>query len=117
VSPNELVNHLRVAVIDDNTAIYQQLFRNTVATGASDPYWKRALTLFHELSPEQQLVLFEVVRQVAADTTSNVLGVLDGANPLQGQKGDFELSYEGGPKLNGDLQTLFLIEEERLSQG
>lgn len=74
--------------------------------------WRRALKLFGALSPEQREVFFEVVRQVAVDTTSNVLGVIDGVNALEGVHGEFELRL-GGKKLSGDLQSQFLIEEER----
>lgn len=113
MTPNEFVPRLRMAVVEENTGIYRQLFTSTSVENASDPYWKRALTLFNGLSTEQQEVFFEVVRQVAVDTTSNILGVIDGVNALEGVDEQFVLTCESGPKLSGDLQSLFLVEEEQ----
>ena len=73
-----------------------------------DSYWKRALPLFKSLSPGQQEVFFEIVRQIVTDTVSNTLGLLD----VGVGTGEFELYYEGGTKLNGDLQSLFLAVDE-----
>lgn len=116
MKPADFVARLRSAVVEENAVLYRQLFTGTPLAQASDPYWKRALTLFNGLVPEQQAIFFEVIRQIAADTTSNVLGVIDGAATLEGMNAEFELTYEGGPKLNGDLQTLFLVEEEQVSK-
>jgi hypothetical protein len=113
MKPDEFVSRLRLAVIEENTALYRKIFADTAVEKASDPYWKRALALFNVLSPEQQGVFLEVVRQVAVDTTSNVLGIIDGVNALDGVDAEFELSCSTGSKLSGDLQSLFLIEEER----
>jgi hypothetical protein len=82
----------------------------------SDPYWKRALTLFNGLSAEQQEVFFEVIRQIAVDTTSNVLGVIDGVNALDRAEDQFVLTCESGAELSGDLQSLFLAEDEQASR-
>lgn len=112
MTPQKLAHQLRTAVVEENVTIYRDLFSNTSIEEASDPYWRRALTLFGALSPEQREVFFEVVRQVAVDTTSNVLGVVDGVNGLEGIEGEFELRL-GGNKLSGDLQSQFLIEEEQ----
>lgn len=115
MTPQKFVSQLRKEVVDENTTIYRGLFSNTPIKKASDPYWKRALELFGNLSPEQKEVFFEVIRQIAVDTTSNVLGVIDGVNTLQGINGELELHIDG-KKLSGDLQSLFLVEEERSSR-
>lgn len=105
---------LRSVVVDENIEIYRDLFMNISIEDASDAYWKRALTLFNSLSNEQQDVFFEVVRQIAVDTTSNVLGVIDGVNSIKGMDAEFMLMYDGeNCPLNGDLQSLFLVEEEK----
>jgi hypothetical protein len=111
----EFVSHLRIAVVEENMAIYQQLFNSISVTTASDPYWKRALSFFNNLEAAQRTILFEIIRQVSVDTTSNILGVIDGVNTLDGLKGEFHLAYEDEQQLNGDLQSLFLAEEERVS--
>jgi hypothetical protein len=112
MTPQEFVSQLRIEVVSENTTIYRGLFSNTPIEEASDPYWKRALELFGNLSPGEKEVFFEVIRQVAVDTTSNVLGLIDGVNSLHGISGELELRL-GGKKLSGDLQSLFLVEEER----
>ena len=113
MTPEEFVTQLRSAVVEENTAIYRDLFSNTFVNKASDPYWKRALGLFGALTPEQREVFFEILRQVAVDTTSNILGILDGVSALK-SVGRFELRT-GGQDLGNDLQSLFLAEEEEQS--
>jgi predicted RNA polymerase sigma factor len=107
------VSQLRQAVVEENVALYKQLFTDTSAATASDPYWKRALEFFDNLDSAQQSTLFEIIRQVAVDTTSNVLGIIDGVSTLEGFDDYFKLNYGGETQLNGDLQSLFLVEEER----
>ena len=111
MTPKDFVVRLHAAVVEENTAIYRDLFLNTSIEAVSDSYWKRALVLFNKLSPEQQDIFFEVVRQIAVDTTSNVLGVIDGINVFEDADGGFALTC-GTQQLNGDLQSLFLVEEE-----
>lgn len=112
MSPNEFARALMQSVVEENVEAYQDIFTNTSSDGASDPYWKRALILYDALSRDQRSVLFEIMRQVAVDTTSNVLGVIDGVNSLEGITEDFTLLYGRDQKLSGDLQSLFLVEEE-----
>jgi predicted transcriptional regulator with HTH domain len=99
-------------VVDENVSIYRDLFSETSASEASDPYWRRALGLFNSLSDEQRSVFFEIVRQVSVDTASNVLGVLDGVNSIEGGEAGFSLLSGTGEKLNSDLQSFFLVEDE-----
>lgn len=109
----DLVIQLRAGVIDENFAICRDLLTNTSLADASDPYWRRTLTLFNSLTSEQKEVFLEVMRQVAVDTTANILGVLDGVNSIEGLDCELLLTCdtEADP-LNGDLQSLFLAEEE-----
>lgn len=113
MTPEHFVAALRQSVVEDNVSSYRKLFANTLPDNASDPYWKRSLALYHALSPEQQSVLFEVIRQVSVDTTSNVLGVIDGVNLIKGGDDGFALIYGRDQKISGDLQSLFLVEEEQ----
>lgn len=117
ITPKKFVVQLRSAVVDENVAIYRDLFVSTSVEKASDPYWKRALTMFQALSHEQQEVFFEIVRQVAVDTASNVLGVIDGVNALEDMDVELVLVYgDERLALSGDLQSLFLVEEEKLAR-
>jgi hypothetical protein len=112
MTPDDFVAGLRSGVIEENLTIYRTLFSENSPEDAEDPYWKRALALFQALSPEHRSVLFEVIRQVAVDTTSNLLGVLDGVNPLNERFVEFSLADDEGSRLSGDLQDLFLQQEE-----
>lgn len=111
MTPNDFVGALRRSVIDANAGIYRDLFTGTDPAKASDPYWRRALTLFSSLAEDEREVFFEVVRQIAVDTTSNLLGVIDGVSSI-GPLAGVELRDGRGDKLSGDLQDLFLAAEE-----
>jgi hypothetical protein len=113
MTSEEFVIQLRTMVVDEAIVLYRDLFVNTSIDDATDPYWKRAIALFATLPSEQQKVFFEVMRQVAVDTTSTILGVLDG-DCAAGEIRDLLLADEGGQRLNDDLQALFLGQEEKL---
>lgn len=114
MSPEDFVSQIRLAVVEQNNAIYKDLFGSTLPEAANDAYWKRALTLYHSLDEREQKVLFEIMRQVAVDTVSNLFGVLDGTTPLDNSDEEFLLTSEAdGQRLNGNLQDLFLEAEER----
>lgn len=58
-------------------------------------------------------MLFDIIRHVAADTVSNLFGILDGACPLEGAREDLLLTSQSDNRpLNGGLQDLFLEAEE-----
>ena len=112
MNQQKLINHIRAEIINDNLAIYRDLFFTTDPSNVSGPYWKRALNLYSSLNSENKDVLFQIVRQVMVDTCSNLLGVLDGVNWFEGQTEGFKLTTENGTeKLNGNLQDLLLATE------
>jgi len=114
MTPKEFVMRLQAAVVDENYAIYRDLFMHTSIEKASDPYWKRALALYNSFSLEQKEVFFEVIHQISVDTVSNILGVIDGVNSVEGIEAELVLKYDDEePPLSGDLQSLFLTEEEK----
>lgn len=115
MTPKDFAVAIKQSVIEENLAVYRDIFVQTSPEDASDPYWKRALVLYSSLPPDQRPVIFEIMRQVAVDTTSNVLGVIDGVNFLEGTSDEFTLFY-GRDKLSGDLQSLFLVEDERTAR-
>ena len=117
MTPEHFVSQVRSVVVQQNAAIYKDLFESTTPESASDAYWKRALTLHGSLSDADRAVLFEIMRQVTVDTVSNFFGILDGASALEGPREDFVLtSQPDNRKLNGNLQDLFLEAEERERQ-
>lgn len=111
MKPDDFVLKLKEAVIEENISIYRDVFKETTIDQCSDIYWKKALFLFNSLSIDDKEIFFEILRQVMIDTTSNILGVIDGVNLINGIDKDFTLIYEG-EVLNGDLQSIF-IENER----
>ena len=111
MTPKNFVDGLHTTIVEENSNAYWDLFTNTAIEDSSDPYWKQALTFFSELSEGQRKIFFSVIRQVTVDTTSNVLGVIDGVNIIPGNYHEFKLSCDGDD-LSGDLQSLFLVKEE-----
>ncbi|WP_458737161.1 hypothetical protein [Pseudomonas chlororaphis] len=115
MKPKDFVAGLRENVIDENISIYKNLFSNTSIEKVTDQYWKNVLALFQSLPSEQQAVFFELIRQTMIDTTSNILGILDGVSTLNGANDEFALTYgKSQETLTGDLQSLFLAEEETI---
>jgi hypothetical protein len=116
ITPKDFVIGLKTTVVDENIGIYKQLFSNTTIKDAADESWKRALTLFNSLPTEQREVFFEVIRQTMVDTTSNILGIMDGVSTINGVNAEFLLTYGiDNEALTGDLQSLFLAEEHSTS--
>ena len=101
----EFTGQVKRSVVDENVGIYRDLFENTEK--ATDPYWQRALALYKALDASQKEVFFEVLRQTAIDTVSNVFAVVDGVTQLDGQDGDCSLTC-GTDQLSGELQDHFL---------
>lgn len=117
MTPETFVSEVRSAVVDQNTTIYKELFESTTVESASDPYWKRALTLYASLNEKDRLILIEMMRQAAVDTVSNLFGILDGSSSLDNLREDFILTGKSdNRKLNGSLQDIFLAQEERSRQ-
>lgn len=115
MSPKEFAGGLYSAIVDENIVIYRDLFINTEISEVTDPYWTNALSLFKSLSVEQQKVFFSIIKQIIVDTTSNVLGVIDGVNAFNDE--NFLIYRSGSSKpLSGDLQGLFLLEEDTRSK-
>ncbi|MBW8321032.1 MAG: hypothetical protein K0M49_12065 [Arenimonas sp.] len=117
VTPEDFVMKIRKSVINENQVLYRDLFENTPIDSATDPYWINAKNLFGSLKHDQRDIFLEVIRQTSIDTASNLLGIIDGVNSIDDVNGDFLLTYDGGDEpLNGDLQSIFLVEEERSSR-
>ncbi|HIF9540201.1 TPA: hypothetical protein ACX6S1_000369 [Photobacterium damselae] len=115
MKPEEFVKKVRQSILDENIAIYKDLFETTEVDQASDPYWKEALSLFDKLGDKEKKTLFRIMRQVSVDTISNMFALLDGVSCLEDQDGDFSLTIENvQEQLNGDLQDIFLEIEKDL---
>lgn len=109
MTPEVFVSQVRAVIVQQNFTLYKDLFETIRSDAASDDYWKRALALHRSLSETDRSVLFEIMRQVAVDTVSNLLGILDGTCAVDGLREGFVLtSQPDNQTLNGNLQDLFL---------
>lgn len=114
MSPESFVTKVRNAVVNQNGLADKSLFATTPVDSATDPYWKRALTLYRSLDESEQQVLFEIMHQIRVDTLSECLGILDGVCALEGPREDFILTTASdGQRLTGNLQEIFLEADER----
>jgi hypothetical protein len=114
MTPEAFATQVRSSIIDQIAATYRNLLDTIPLQSATDPYWHSLLEFHQRLSRHDRLVLYSVVRQVAVDTVSNVFGVLDGANRMEGQTEDFQLLATASQQaLQGNLQTLLLKMENQ----
>ncbi|MCG5265412.1 transposase [Acinetobacter pittii] len=119
----EFVKELINTVSDEYIDTYQQIYSSTLIDNKikKDPYWFDALTFYQSLSQKDKETLFKIIKQTTIDTTSTILGIIDGPVSLNQISGDFTLTYTENKKtviLNGDLQDEFLtqITERNRSQ-
>ncbi|MCK0914642.1 transposase [Acinetobacter pittii] len=119
----EFVKEIINTVSDEYIDTYQQIYSSTLIDNKikKDPYWFDALTFYQSLSQKDKETLFKIIKQTTIDTTSTILGIVDGPVSLNQISGDFTLTYTENEKtviLNGDLQDEFLtqITERNRSQ-
>jgi putative transposase len=117
MSAENLIAGLQEEVMADNMSTYRRIFETSSSQQVRDPYWKRALALYSTLSEEHRKVLFEIVRQVQVDTVSNVLGVIDGVNRPRSLQETRLTLLANGENIEGDLQALFLADNEKTAKG
>ena len=68
MTPESFVSEVRSAVVEQNTAIYKELFGSETVESASDPYWKRALGLYASLSESDRRILFEIMMRIPIES-------------------------------------------------
>lgn len=109
----DFVSQIRKIVINENINVYRDLFLNTDPDSVTDEYWIKALKFFNSIDESSRGIFFEIIRQIEIDTTSNILGILDGVSWLEDQDEEFLLTMENSKEpINGDLQDIFLAQEE-----
>ncbi|MGR2825868.1 transposase [Acinetobacter sp. 1124_18A] len=123
MNTKEFVKELRNTISDEYIDTYKQIYSSTLIDSKikEDPYWFDALTFYQSLSQKDKETLFKIIKQTTIDTTSTILGIIDGPVSLNQISGDFMLTYTENEKtviLNGDLQDEFLtkIKEKDRSQ-
>lgn len=123
MNTKEFVKELINTISDEYIDTYKQIYSSTLIDNKikEDPYWFDALTFYQSLSQKDKETLFKIIKQTNIDTTSIILGIIDGPVTLNQIPGDFTLTYTENEKtviLNGDLQDEFLtkIKERDISQ-
>jgi len=113
MNSKEFVKELINTVSDEYIDTYKHIYSSTLMdnTIKKDPYWLDALTFYQSLSQKDKETLFKIIKQTTIDTTSTILGIIDGPVSLDQISGDFMLTYTENEKtviLSGDLQDEFL---------
>lgn len=113
MNTKEFVKELRNTISDEYIDTYKQIYSSTLIDSKikEDPYWFDALTFYQSLSQKDKETLFKIIKQTTIDTTSTILGIIDGPVSLDQISGDFKLIYTENEKtviLSGDLQDEFL---------
>ncbi|WP_440206684.1 transposase [Acinetobacter oleivorans] len=123
MNTKEFVKELINTISDEYIDTYKQIYSSTLIDSKikEDLYWFDALTFYQSLSQKDKETLFKIIKQTTIDTTSIILGIIDGPVSLNQIPGDFTLTYTENEKtiiLNGDLQDEFLtkIKERDISQ-
>lgn len=112
--PEEFIEKLKENVLNDNLMLHKEIYESTVIDEKvkKDPYYGDALTFYRSLSTKQREIIFKIIQQTIIDTTSTILGIIDGPVSLEGVNGGFTLTYKAPNEvetlLSGDLQTDFL---------
>jgi len=111
VTPDEFVDELWADVVDGYVR-YQvgNLVRSTPSAEMHDDL-RQMVQLVQALSPDQQTLLASIVRRVAIDVGSNILGIVDGVTSF-GQGHEFLLTDEDGTELSGDLQDFWTAHDD-----
>ena len=82
------------------------------SVGDDDPY-SRARCALRKLSPEDKQKIFHFLKVVIVDTTSTILGTIDGSHFPPNIDGDFTLDYESD-EIQGSLQDALLSKAEEM---
>lgn len=111
------IKSLYESVIKDNNNVYKGSFLNADIPSdldtIKDQYWKEALKLYTELSPESKDVLFKIFEQVQVDTTATILGILDGVVSIEDEDIEIKVTIKNDSEvISGDLLDLFLEYDE-----
>ncbi|MDQ9888494.1 transposase [Acinetobacter pittii] len=108
------IKKLREVILNDYITTYKEIYESTQIDEniKKDQYWLNALVFYQSLPSKEKEILFKIIQQTIIDTTSTILGIIDGPVSLEGIRGEFQLAYQPpqGDEviLSGDLQDDFL---------
>ncbi|MCX8254204.1 MAG: hypothetical protein OTI36_09500 [Beijerinckiaceae bacterium] len=119
MTPEDLAGFIYEKIIQENSVIYKDIYVGGYKNGATDPYMKRAFDFVSRLSEADRQTLLLMMRQVMVDTSSSLLAMFDGGADISPHTGRFEITYDDGRNLCGDLQAIFLelSEEDQSKRG
>lgn len=112
MTPQEFVACVQKEVIHRNLAAYEDVV-STQPERVTDAVWQQIQQAYLSMNEDQRSALRLIARQAMIDTTSTILGILDGTTLLENYRENFCLSYgSSSQRLNGDLQDYFLASLE-----
>ncbi|WP_131848504.1 transposase [Baia soyae] len=108
-----LIESLYKQLINASCEFYKDEFINGSERKIIDPYWKEALKMFANLSAEDKVTLFKIIKQIQVDSISEILGILDGIVCVDNEFMEFKVIIDKDDEpINGSLQELFLSYDE-----
>lgn len=107
---SEFTSNLHLQVVEEGARLYQQMLTSDPAQAKGT--WQQMIQLFATLDPSQKEAFVRLMRQVRVDTVSSVLLVMDENSMEQEPENQLRLFNGANELVSGDLQDLFLAEEE-----
>jgi hypothetical protein len=109
----EALCKLILGEIDNGTLpFYRNVLLDEPLSAIHDPVWLAAATLARQLDDEGQEAILALMRQVAIDASSALLGAIDGNTSLNEEFIEVVLTDKEGTQHNGNLQDDFLRQAE-----
>lgn len=112
----EFVSKLKDVALHQNLLMYKKLYAETVLDEKikADPFWGDPLTLYNSLNIQDRDKLFKVIELTIIDTTSTILGIIDGSVTLDKIEGNFLLKYykDDEVKDNKESDSLSYLQDE-----
>lgn len=93
MKPEDFINKLKDSVLDESMKFYIETLNTKDIPDNTIQHWKDALNLFNKLEKKEQKILLSIIQQTIIDTTSTILGVIDGSTSLDKEQGNFCLKY------------------------
>jgi hypothetical protein len=95
-------------VVEGNTSLYRRFYTSQLPNPATDEDFMVRHELINRINPNDQAVVFGMMRQATIDAISKLFGVLDGSSTIGDSVLNVQILSEDGELMNGDLQDMFL---------
>ena len=89
----EFVEKLKKYGIDQNHAIYKEIFAEPLGKDATNAELVHFMNIYQSLDQDKQTIVLDYLKQVITDSVGIILSLLDGSSNI-GQTGKFKLYYE-----------------------